>query len=108
MAINLDPSNAVYYSNRSACHAGLSDWSSCLEDSNKTIEVRPEWFKGYTRLAFGFSGLKMWKCAEEQYQKAAAFADAPASVHASLEKATDNASKSAASIEVRCNLGLCA
>lgn len=41
----------------------------------------------------------MWKCAEEQYQKAAAFADAPASVHASLEKATENASKSAASIE---------
>merc|ERR1712070_1052630 len=99
MAINLDPENAVYYSNRSAAHAGLADWNSCLEDSHKTIELRPEWFKGYTRLAFGFSGLKMWKCAEEQYQKAAAFADAPASVTASLEKATENASKSSASIE---------
>merc|ERR1712153_212397 len=60
MAINLDPSNAVYYSNRSACHAGLSDWSSCLEDSNKTIEVRPEWFKGYARLAYR-TGAAAWK-----------------------------------------------
>merc|ERR1711937_673385 len=73
MAINLDPENAVYYSNRSAAHAGLADWNSCLEDSHKTIELRPEWFKGYTRLAFGFSGLKMYKCAEEQYEKAASF-----------------------------------
>ena len=107
MAINLDPLNAVYYSNRSACHAGLSDWSSCLQDSNKTIQLRPEWFKGYTRLAAAFSGLQKWKCAEEQYRKAAAFADAPASVHAALEKATENASESAASIEVHCDLGLC-
>ena len=106
MAINLDPENAVYYSNRSAAHAGLGDWTSCLEDSNKTIELRPEWFKGYTRLAFGFSGLKMYKSAEEQYQKAAGFDDAPESVHTSLARATELAGKSNASIEVRPVVGM--
>eukprot|EP00658_Telonema_sp_P-2_P022182 TRINITY_DN1885_c0_g1_i5.p1 TRINITY_DN1885_c0_g1~~TRINITY_DN1885_c0_g1_i5.p1 ORF type:complete len:152 (-),score=61.05 TRINITY_DN1885_c0_g1_i5:113-568(-) len=41
MAINLAPENAVYYSNRSAAHAGMGSWSLCLEDSHKTIELRP-------------------------------------------------------------------
>merc|ERR1711934_967096 len=99
MAINLDPENAVYYSNRSAAHAGLADWSSCLEDSHKAIELRPDWFKGYTRLAFGFSGLKLFKCALEQYERACEFEDAPASVHQSLTNARESAAKSGASIE---------
>eukprot|EP00656_Telonema_subtile_P045771 TRINITY_DN5201_c0_g1_i1.p1 TRINITY_DN5201_c0_g1~~TRINITY_DN5201_c0_g1_i1.p1 ORF type:complete len:182 (+),score=71.87 TRINITY_DN5201_c0_g1_i1:125-670(+) len=99
MAINLDPTNAVYYSNRSAAHAGSNDWSACLEDSHKTLELRPEWFKGYTRLAFGFSGLKMYKCALEQYELAAAFEDAPQSVHESLAKAAETAAKTSSTIE---------
>eukprot|EP00658_Telonema_sp_P-2_P022181 TRINITY_DN1885_c0_g1_i3.p2 TRINITY_DN1885_c0_g1~~TRINITY_DN1885_c0_g1_i3.p2 ORF type:complete len:104 (-),score=34.05 TRINITY_DN1885_c0_g1_i3:292-603(-) len=77
----------------------MGSWSLCLEDSHKTIELRPEWFKGYTRLAFGFSGLKMYACAQEQYEKAAAFEDAPQSVHDSLAKASDTASKSGATLE---------
>merc|ERR1711981_636086 len=98
MAINLDPTNAVYFSNRSACQANLGNWSACLEDSNKTIELRPEWFKGYTRLAFAFTALKMIKNAEKQYQIAAAFDDAPQSVHDSLAKCSEQAASSNSTI----------
>lgn len=49
-AIECDPSNAVYYSNRAAAHSSAGDHTSATVDSEKAIEVDPSFSKAYHRL----------------------------------------------------------
>jgi len=44
-AIALDPTNHVYFSNRSAAFAKLNKYQESLTDANKTIELKPDWPK---------------------------------------------------------------
>ncbi len=47
-AIELDPTNHVLYSNRSASYASLKQYDKALEDADKTIELKGGWAKVYT------------------------------------------------------------
>ena len=44
-AIALDPSNHVLFSNRSAAHASMGQYSQALEDARKTVELKGDWPK---------------------------------------------------------------
>ncbi|KAI5303054.1 Hsp90 cochaperone [Ascosphaera atra] len=48
-AIELDPTNHVLYSNRSGAYASQKDFYSALRDAEKTIELKPDWPKGWGR-----------------------------------------------------------
>ncbi|KAL4227976.1 Hsp90 cochaperone [Mactra antiquata] len=48
-AIQLDPKNHVFYSNRSLSFLKLQQYYLALEDARKTIQLQPEWPKGYYR-----------------------------------------------------------
>jgi len=48
-AIELDGNNHVYYSNRSAAYAGLSNWIETLKDATKCIQINKNWAKAYFR-----------------------------------------------------------
>jgi len=48
-AIDLDPSNAVYYSNRAAAYGGMNNWNKSLEDGEKCVKLKKDWAKGYFR-----------------------------------------------------------
>ena len=49
-AIKLDPTNAVYYSNRAAAYSSKNEHSSAVLDAEKAIEVDPSFVKAYHRL----------------------------------------------------------
>ncbi len=48
-AIEADPTDHVFYSNRSACYASLEQYEEALGDATKCVELKPDWVRGYTR-----------------------------------------------------------
>lgn len=48
-AIEAEPKNETYYSNRSAAYIKLEKYDLALADGDKCVELKPEWGKGYTR-----------------------------------------------------------
>ncbi|TPX55954.1 hypothetical protein PhCBS80983_g04906 [Powellomyces hirtus] len=56
-AIELDPSNHVLYSNRSASYSSLKNYQQALLDANKTVELKPDWPRGYSRKGAALHGL---------------------------------------------------
>ena len=49
-AIALDPTNAVYYSNRAAAYSSKGEHDSAVADAEKALEVDPSFVKAYHRL----------------------------------------------------------
>src|SRR4051812_19729511 len=50
-ALTLDPSKAVYYTNRAHAYLKLRKFKSCVEDCNKALELDPRTWKAYLRRA---------------------------------------------------------
>jgi len=48
-AVSADPENHVLYSNRSAAFAKAGKYSDALVDAEKTVTIKPDWGKGYSR-----------------------------------------------------------
>ena len=48
-AIELDPENHVFYSNRAAAYMALEQYDRALGDADECIRLQPEWAKGYSR-----------------------------------------------------------
>ena len=63
-AIRLDPDNAVFYSNRSACFASMQDWQKALEDALLCVSKDGNFIKGYFRLAIAQAELGLFDDAE--------------------------------------------
>lgn len=60
-AIEIDPTNHTYYSNRSASHAGLGQWEQAAQDGSACISAKKDFIKGYFRLATAQENLKDFK-----------------------------------------------
>jgi len=48
-AIDLNPDDHVFYSNRSACYANLEEYDKALVDAQICVDIKPDWTKGYLR-----------------------------------------------------------
>lgn len=59
-AIELDSSNHVLYSNRSAAYCKLGKFEDALKDAEKTIELNKVWAKGYSRKGAALMGLQRY------------------------------------------------
>lgn len=78
-AIEKDPSNAAIYSNRSAAYLqaskqmGIDTRTMALRDADKVIELRPTWFKGYSRQGDAYFKLENFKEAIQSYERGLAY-----------------------------------
>lgn len=68
-AIDLDPSNHVLFSNRSAAYAKAGKYELALKDADQTIALNPTWAKGYSRKGSALSYMEKYMEAFEVYQK---------------------------------------
>ncbi|KAI9008317.1 hypothetical protein BC832DRAFT_553737 [Gaertneriomyces semiglobifer] len=67
-AAELDPTNHVLYSNRSASYASLKQYEKALEDAEKTVQLKPDWPRGYSRKGAALHGLGELDQAADAYR----------------------------------------
>ncbi|KAF3852783.1 hypothetical protein F7725_006138 [Dissostichus mawsoni] len=63
-AIYCDPNDHRFYGNRSYCYWCLEQFSSALSDAWRSIQLAPDWPKGYFRKGCALMGLKRYIEAE--------------------------------------------
>ncbi|XP_053274875.1 uncharacterized protein LOC128436945 [Pleuronectes platessa] len=68
-AINCDPKDHRFYGNRSYCNLCLERHSAALKDAQRSIELAPDWPKGFFRKGCALMGLKRYKEAEEAMEQ---------------------------------------
>ena len=67
-AIELNPTIAVYYGNRSFAYLKIECFGSALEDASKAIELDRNYVKGYYRRAAAYMSLGKFKLALKDYE----------------------------------------
>lgn len=93
-AIGHDPTDKVFYSNRSAAYASMKNFEKALEDGNKCVELEPSFAKGYGRAGAALHGLGRYEEAVTIYKKGL---DVDSS-NAQLKQGLDAAQAAAASV----------
>eukprot|EP00929_Paragymnodinium_shiwhaense_P107897 TRINITY_DN74240_c0_g1_i1.p1 TRINITY_DN74240_c0_g1~~TRINITY_DN74240_c0_g1_i1.p1 ORF type:complete len:588 (+),score=240.48 TRINITY_DN74240_c0_g1_i1:82-1845(+) len=88
-AISHDPTDHVFYSNRSACYASLEKFEKAYEDGKKCVELKPDWPKGYTRKGLAEYWLQKYDDAAETYKAGLKLSPEDASMKEGLKKAMD-------------------
>jgi stress-induced-phosphoprotein 1 len=66
-AIELDASDAVFFSNRSGAYAGLNRWTEALADGERAVALKPTWGKAYSRKGLALMNLKRLEEAEAAF-----------------------------------------
>ena len=69
-AIRLDPSDVVFFSNRSAALTKLRRFAEALSDAEAAVALRPAWAKGHARCGAALSGLDEHARAARAYARA--------------------------------------
>lgn len=68
-AIDVDPDNHIYYSNRAAAYMKADSISKSLRDAEKCVLLAPNWAKGYSRLGAAQHGLRRLDAAIDSFKK---------------------------------------
>jgi small glutamine-rich tetratricopeptide repeat-containing protein alpha len=68
-AIDLDPSNVVYLSNRAAAYSSSQQHDKAVTDAEAAIKLNPDFSKAYSRLGLAKYALGDAKAAMEAYKK---------------------------------------
>ncbi|PQE22727.1 stress-induced-phospho 1 protein [Rutstroemia sp. NJR-2017a BVV2] len=69
-AIAIEPENHILYSNRSAAYASKRDYENSLKDAEKCTELKPDWAKGWGRVAAAKQGTGDLLGAHDAYEEA--------------------------------------
>ena len=68
-AIDIDASNAIYYSNRAFCHIRLEAYGSAIEDATAAIKCDARFVKAYYRRASALFALSKLREARRDFQQ---------------------------------------
>ncbi|XP_076831705.1 uncharacterized protein LOC143477090 isoform X3 [Brachyhypopomus gauderio] len=68
-AIRYDPKDYRFFGNRSYCYYCLDQYPQALTDAEKSIQMAPEWPKGYYRKGSALMGLKRYCEAEKAMEQ---------------------------------------
>ncbi|KAK1759249.1 small glutamine-rich tetratricopeptide repeat-containing protein 2 [Echria macrotheca] len=68
-ALELNPNNAIYLSNRAAAHSGAGDHASAIADAEAAVAIDPKYTKGWSRLGLARFVLGNAKGAMEAYKQ---------------------------------------
>mmetsp|Transcript_19087 Transcript_19087/g.44616 ORF Transcript_19087/g.44616 Transcript_19087/m.44616 type:complete len:590 (-) Transcript_19087:247-2016(-) len=88
-AIKHDPTDHVFFSNRSACYASLEKYDEALADGTECVRLKPDWVKGYTRKGLAEFFLKKYDDAGETYKQGLKISPEDATLKEGLKKAMD-------------------
>jgi len=100
-AIERDPTNAPFYSNRAAALMKLADFGYAFRDCEKCIELDPTFVKAYKRLAAIHNLNKDYHKAIDTYKKAMEFAPDDADLKNGIQHSSLLISKAQANPEER-------
>ena len=67
-AIELDSTDHVFFSNRSAAYLSKGDATNALADGEKCVDISPQWAKGYSRKGAALHALKRYEDAVSAYE----------------------------------------
>ena len=87
-AINLDGSNHVYFSNRSAAYLKQGNGNNALEDANSCINLNPQFAKGYSRKGAALHALKRYNDSISAYNEGVGKFPSDAGLKKGLEDVT--------------------
>ncbi|XP_051772923.1 uncharacterized protein zgc:123010 [Ctenopharyngodon idella] len=68
-AIKCDPKDYRFFGNRSYCYCCLEQYPLALADAEKSIQIAPDWPKGYYRRGSALMGLKRYSEAEKAMEQ---------------------------------------
>ncbi|KAM4729186.1 uncharacterized protein FYW61_009844 [Anableps anableps] len=68
-AIKCDPKDYRFFGNRSYCYYCLEQYPQALADAERSIELAPEWAKGYFRKGRALIGMKRYSEAEKAMEQ---------------------------------------
>jgi stress-induced-phosphoprotein 1 len=85
-AIELDSTDHVFFSNRSAAYLSKGDATNALADGEKCIEISPQWAKGYTRKGAALHALKRYDDAVGAYEDGLKIAPSDAGLNSGLNE----------------------
>lgn len=69
-AMNLNPANAVYYSNRAAANTSIGDYKAAITDCKLALVADPNFAKAYSRLGVAYSKCNKLQLALQAAEKA--------------------------------------
>lgn len=69
VAIEHDPTDHIFFSNRSACYASLKEYEKALTDGTECVRLKPDWAKGYARRGLAEFYLQRYEEALATYEK---------------------------------------
>lgn len=69
MAIAVDPTNGLLYSNRSAAYLSYNQPARAMKDAKASVDLMPAWAKGYHRLGRACLALARYEQAEAAFQR---------------------------------------
>lgn len=68
-AINIDPNDHVFFSNRSAAYLSKGDAVNALNDGQRCVELKKDWAKGYSRKGAALHALRRYEDAIKAYKE---------------------------------------